>query len=264
MTTYRLKLLRICLLGSIFLLANSLRAELPEWIWYNNHPAKTNDNEVRFFRKPFTVDGKVNKARLSIAADDYAEVFLNGRKIGAVNGWKTAAYFDVTKDLKSGDNLLALRGTNMVAAAAILAMLEMDFPKGHKEFINTDKSWLSSATGPDGWNKLKFDAAGWTPVVTLGKLGVEPWGNVLDLPVATSTAKFKLLPGFKAELLHSAEPGEGTWVCMAIDPRGRLIVSPQEGTNNLLRITLSSKGQVEENRENRSARRLRHGPALRF
>ncbi|MDQ6632416.1 MAG: c-type cytochrome, partial [Verrucomicrobiota bacterium] len=44
---------------------------------------------------------------------------------------------------------------------------------------------------------------------------------------------------FKVELLRSAEPGEGSWVSMTTDPKGRLIISPQQGTNNLLRITLS-------------------------
>ena len=33
---------------------------------------------------------------------------------------------------------------------------------------------------------------------------------------------------------------------MAIDPKGRLIVSPQDGKNNLLRITLSKQGQIEK------------------
>ena len=33
---------------------------------------------------------------------------------------------------------------------------------------------------------------------------------------------------------------------MAVDPKGRLIISPQEGVSNLLRVTLSKEGQVEK------------------
>jgi putative heme-binding domain-containing protein len=53
-------------------------------------------------------------------------------------------------------------------------------------------------------------------------------------------------PGFKVELLRSAQPWEGSWICMTIDPQGRLIISPQQGTGNLLRITLNHEGQVEK------------------
>ena len=52
------------------------------------------------------------------------------------------------------------------------------------------------------------------------------------------------LPGFKVELLRSAEPGEGSWVCLAVDPKGRLIISPQDPKDPMLRVVLTSQGQV--------------------
>ncbi len=62
---------------------------------------------------------------------------------------------------------------------------------------------------------------------------------------ATAPAEsLTLLPGFKAELIRVAQKGEGSWVSLTIDPKGRLIISPQEGLNNLLRVTLSPEGQV--------------------
>lgn len=60
---------------------------------------------------------------------------------------------------------------------------------------------------------------------------------------ATPAASLKILDGFKVELLRSAQPGEGSWVAMTVDPKGRLIVSPQGG-EPLLRITLDAQGQV--------------------
>jgi putative heme-binding domain-containing protein len=53
-----------------------------------------------------------------------------------------------------------------------------------------------------------------------------------------------VLPGFKVELLRSAEPGEGSWICLTVDDRGRFIISPQEDAQPLLRVTLSSEGKV--------------------
>jgi putative heme-binding domain-containing protein len=58
-------------------------------------------------------------------------------------------------------------------------------------------------------------------------------------PEATPAAKLTVLNGFKVELLHSPKKAsEGSWVSMAIDPKGRLIVSPQD-KQPLVRITLA-------------------------
>src|SRR6187551_1696357 len=63
---------------------------------------------------------------------------------------------------------------------------------------------------------------------------------------ATAADRLTVLPGFKVELLRSAAAGEGSWICMTLDPKGRLLISPQEGVSNLLRITLSAEGQVAQ------------------
>ena len=62
----------------------------------------------------------------------------------------------------------------------------------------------------------------------------------------TAATDLKLLPGFKAELLHAAGTNEGSWICMTIDSRGRFIISPQKDDQPLLRVTLGRAGQVEK------------------
>jgi putative heme-binding domain-containing protein len=63
--------------------------------------------------------------------------------------------------------------------------------------------------------------------------------SALAKPVeATPAQDLHVLPGFKVELLHSATPEEGSWISMAADNKGRLIISPQS-KGQLLRITLS-------------------------
>jgi putative heme-binding domain-containing protein len=55
-------------------------------------------------------------------------------------------------------------------------------------------------------------------------------------PAATPAEALKVLKGFKAELLYSVPLKErGSWVNMCVDPRGRLIVSDQNGP--LYRVT---------------------------
>lgn len=63
---------------------------------------------------------------------------------------------------------------------------------------------------------------------------------------ATPAEELTVLPGFKAELLRTAEPDEGSWISMAVDPKGRLIISPQRDDKPLLRMTLDRAGQVQK------------------
>lgn len=60
-------------------------------------------------------------------------------------------------------------------------------------------------------------------------------------PQATAAKNLKLLPGFHAELLYSVPGAEqGSWVSLAVDPKGRLITSDQYG--KLYRITVPAAG----------------------
>lgn len=63
---------------------------------------------------------------------------------------------------------------------------------------------------------------------------------------ATPAEGLTAMPGFKVELLRSSEPGEGSWISMTVDHKGRLIISPQDDKQPLLRLTLARNGQVEK------------------
>ncbi len=229
----------------LFVLTAGAQAGLPEWIWNANNGAKPADNEVRYFRKTFKISGNFNKAMLSCAGDDEIQVFINGEKVAEGSGWQQAIRKDVTKHLDGGENVIAIRGKNETGPAGVIAMLEISTARNQKQFVLTDASWISSETEAKGWTTVEFATNGWTKAVSLGKLGVEPWGDVLQIPKATGADQLTLLPGYKAELIRNSEPGEGSWICMTIDDKGRLIISPQEGTRNLLRVTLTGDGEVK-------------------
>jgi hypothetical protein len=104
------------------------------------------------------------------------------------------------------------------------------------------------------WTRAEFDDATWGKVSSLGKLGINPWGNPFattakaapaEKRLATPAESLTTLPGFRVELLRSAEPGEGSWVAMTADPKGRLIVSPQ-GKEPMLRVTLDAAGRIAQ------------------
>lgn len=63
-------------------------------------------------------------------------------------------------------------------------------------------------------------------------------------PPATDPQTMKVAKGFRVELLYSVPKNEqGSWVCLCVDPKGRLIVSDQYGP--LYRVTPPPIGQSE-------------------
>src|SRR5215471_2669215 len=173
-------------LAGLLFCAFTATAETPKWIWHDNKGASIQTNEVRFFRKVFQVEGKPTKATLSVAADDEAVVYLNGKEIARPKDYTKPAREDVTDQIKKGQNVLAIRGQNDAAdQAGVVAVLELKFNKKGSDFIVTDETWLSSAKEQADWQDIDFAAKAWTKAVSRGKLGDKPWGDVLKVPKAT-------------------------------------------------------------------------------
>ena len=59
--------------------------------------------------------------------------------------------------------------------------------------------------------------------------------------VLDADTRIRLVEGFDAELLYSVPPEQGSWVAMAFDPKGRLIVSDQD-SQGVFRVTLAAAG----------------------
>ncbi len=224
----------------------TLRAQTPEWIWHDNNGRAPDGEEVRFFRKTFTADTPVTRAVLSVAGDNEALVFLNGRRVAQNRNWQHASSANVTSAIARGKNVIAVRGKNAGGPAGVILKLELTSANLRHATLVTDASWISSDKQAADWEKPGFDAAGWSRAVSLGKLGMQPWGDVFVAPQATPAERLAVLPGFKVELIRSAQPGEGSWVSMTVDPRGRLIISPQESDARMMRVTLSKSGQVQK------------------
>ncbi|HEV7869461.1 MAG TPA: c-type cytochrome [Chthoniobacteraceae bacterium] len=233
-------------------------AQEPQWIWHTQDSA---NGEVRYFRKTFTIAAVPTEATLSVSCDNRAKVFLNGTEVGRSEDWKQPLKARVEKQLKAGENVLAVRGTNEDGVAALIVRLEA---KGspNRVLAASDTTWLSFDKEVTGWEKAGFSPSGWTQPITRGKLGVSPWGDVFSGNIAAGsgsgpTKDVKTLPGFKAELIRAAEPGEGSWVSMAVDGKGRLIVcsqsKPTATWGGLLRLTLGADGKVAKTEKLESA-----------
>src|SRR5882672_1115159 len=230
-----------------------LVASAQDWIWSSG---KAGDEDVRYFRKPFRLGDAPEKAVLALACDNKATIYLDGKIIGENDDWNKPTVLDLAKSLKAGEHLLAVRAENHGGQAGLIAKLDILFPTTKRQTIQSDPSWQVSAQEAPGWNKAETEAAGFATATSLGKHGMQPWGAVLAAAgaaiapgaakksgEATPTESLKVADGFKVELLRSSQPGEGSWVSMTVDPKGRLIVSPQD-KEPMLRFTIGKDGKI--------------------
>jgi len=224
-----------------------------DWIWSSE---KAGENDVRYFRRPFRLGDVPEKAVLTLACDNKATIYVDGKVVGESDDWKNPVVLDLAKTLKAGEHLLAVRAENQGSAAGLIAKFDILFPTTKRQSIQTDSSWEVSAREVPGWNKPETEVSGFTAAVSLGKHGMQPWGAVLAAAGATAAPgsarrtgqatpaeSLKVADGFKVELLRSSQPGEGSWVAMTADPQGRLIVSPQD-KEPMLRFTIGKDGKI--------------------
>ena len=122
-------------------------AGAPGWIWY---PEKPQDNSVRAFRKTFEVDAPVKSAQLLVLADDGAEIRVNGQPEKPFPGWLKFNRYDVTKFIRQGKNVIAVRARNGRGEAGLLCRFEIFTAKGVIE-VNTGADWKCSAELPADW-----------------------------------------------------------------------------------------------------------------
>ena len=236
--------------------ADPNRQPTPEWIWAS---PETKDNEVAFFRKTFEARPGVLKAILLGACDNKMVVFLNGQRVAEIENYARAASVDVTKHLRPGKNVLAVQAHNFTGPAALGVVLELVFDLGQRQWLVSDRTWQSSLVETKDWQQPGFTPKDWTPAFSHGPAGREPWGNPFDpakavdaynswklalgAQAATDAATVQVPPGFKAELVRSAQPEEGSWVSMAFDPQGQLTLAREK--RGLLRLTLSQGGDTK-------------------
>lgn len=83
-----------------------------EYQWSPNPPFIDIDIPVGTYRKNFTIPEDWDNREIMLhfgSITGYAQVYLNGEKVGMTKASKTPAEFNVTKFLKKGENLLAVQ-----------------------------------------------------------------------------------------------------------------------------------------------------------
>lgn len=192
----------------------------PNWIW------GADNNTAYRLEKTFKSDAV--KARVIATCDNEMTLSLNGKQIATSSSWENPVEVDVTNALKQGENQLVAKVKNAGGVAAFVLKLVLSDKEGETEYLVSDTSWVAIRGELNVENTAKR-----------GKLGDAPWGDVFsnigDSRVPPNT--FLTKPGFQVEKLFTVPKEElGSWVCIALDDKGRILASDQGG-KGLFRIT---------------------------
>ncbi len=163
---------------------------LPSWIWFGEgNPAHDAPIESRYFRAAVCIPkgAKIKRGDLRITCDDAFEVFINGSRIGAGASWnQTRAFAIDSKLLRSGANILAVRGENKYSnvpnnPAGLIARLTVSLGDGKPVTIVSDNTWRAAKVKHEGWTKADFDDSVWKNAAIAAKLGGGPWRRISGL-----------------------------------------------------------------------------------
>jgi len=157
-----------------------------QWIWTpEGSPAENAPVGVRYFRRSIDVrkDQIPDHASLLFAADDAAEVFVNGIKVGTSNDWRQGTEVAIPQEaLADRRFVIAVRAENKAAVVAKNpAGLIVTLSFGAKNWtmsIRSDDQWVCSSSASAGWAKPEFDDRSWQKAKVLGPFGSAPWGAI--------------------------------------------------------------------------------------
>lgn len=173
----------------------------------------TEERQFSCFRRPVTLAGEIERARVYVSASHQYALSINGHSVdrGQAFAYPDYQYYktlDVTAHLASGDNVLgvvhAYHGAGQgrpASESGFILQLHIDFTDGRSRVVGTDDSWETTAGPwlhaplrneeiaepveiidgrqlPLGWDEPGSDAD-WESVEIVGGHPTEPWERLV-------------------------------------------------------------------------------------
>ncbi len=230
------------------------RRDTPNWIWKQG---ERKPGQSAYFRRNFQCAKGLVEAQLRVLTGFHnVEVRLNGILLGQVENYGPILKLPVTDKLVAGENVLACMATLTDGPAALAIELEMTFADGRIERIFSDSSWPATGVATEDWASIKADESQWHRAVEYGPVSRRCWGRIgrplgiselddytqwkqaLGSSADADPSRFLIADGFEIKRIRSARPDEGSWVSLAFDPTGRMIIAREK--QGLLRLTFDS------------------------
>jgi putative heme-binding domain-containing protein len=221
------------------------------WIWKSKSPG---ENEKVFFRREFQLPTELVSAAVTVTCDNWNRLIVNGKELGMSGEWSVPQSYDVLPHLKPGGrNVIAVEGRNQGGSAGMALRFRATLKDGKKLHVVSDRTWVCSNEAAEGWENPDSPASGdWPKAVVIGKMGDGPWGDIMPPEVDGTgasedmTAKFQVAQGFKLERLYRIPAGQGSWVAITEDDKGRLLCADQYGKIYRVMPAIGEVGQTVE------------------
>ena len=207
--------------------------------WISAEAERTNRNGPIHFQQTFQLRKDINHAELRGVADFCRlKIQCNDTLIVETDFLGPLFRQNITSALQHGQNRITVHGYPLKEdSAAFFFQLKINYTDGESELINSTSSGRGvkdlGAVNPDYW-----DIEGRGIQVDIFA-DYEQWQDAKTADAGTPASQFQIPPGFEIELLRSAKPEEHSWIAMAFDPKGRLIIAREK--KGLLRMTLPNK-----------------------
>ncbi|GIW92318.1 MAG: heme-binding protein [Pirellulaceae bacterium] len=229
----------LALAAVVALAAAATPAQEAYWIWSSEHtPGNVPAGASCHFRKQ--LEGpEPESGKITIAADDSYELFVNGRFVGRGSGPRPDQY-DITPFLSSsGVNLIAVKVTNLRGNTAGLAarILIKDLAGPWRSYV-TDRSWRTNLHPLPLWQTPIYNDRRWDVAQTMDR-----WtGDQRPTPTPTPDRTEKLEPIAESDV-PQFEVSEEFEV---------IEVLPADKTGSVLTFTFNEFGHLVVSRENGS------------
>ena len=188
-----------------------------KWIWLLNNDSQGDVAiKTEYFRYNFTVDGEIESAYLSYTADDYGDLYINGKKAASTNasrGWENAVSFNAAQYLKQGENVIAVSSVNsQVGFGAVILSMKIEYSDGTVKEIVTDRNWRATDKKTDDWFKETANEGNFSAVNFAADYGEYPWYSKVLYPDVASSAptmryEFDLQKKVKSAFMFASAAG---------------------------------------------------------
>lgn len=132
-----------------------------------------------WFRKTVIIKKTVSQAKVAITADNAYELYVNGKPVGSDSDWTSLETYDITAQIRQGENAIAVKATDPGGdLGALLLEGAIVYTDNASTPIATDKTWKVSTSLQEGWDSRDFDDVLWSAPKVIGKPPVGPWGGI--------------------------------------------------------------------------------------
>ncbi|WP_164100946.1 DUF7133 domain-containing protein [Candidatus Laterigemmans baculatus] len=214
--------------------ASLASAEEAEWIWLSGVPKESVAvGDTGYFRKPLNLRTP-SEGRVTIAADDVYELFVNGRRVGTGRSSRKMDKYDISPYLAVGRNVVAVKVDNTRGnTAALVARVDIK-PQGSSQWyaFSSDASWKSTPQAPPLWQTALYNDRTWGTANSYGKLGdTVPWDRREEVVAQTEhqeSERFQIQSGFSVQRVLEDE-ATGPLIAMAFNEFGHIIAAREQG-----------------------------------